>query len=72
MRLDVVREEEDRLEEAVRFPPVLFFFAVAIGIRSFQGRFSASGADLRWENVYWKATVLIMPATRLPRPTAQQ
>ena len=68
MRLDVVREEEDRLEEAVRFPPVLFFFAVAMVSDPFRVGFPAH----RWAVPIYIITVFTMPAMRLPRPTAEQ
>lgn len=67
------RLEDERLEDvlrlfpdAVRFPPVVFFGAVANSIRSFPGYFLRTAADQA------AIAVLMMPAIRLPRPTAQQ
>ena len=67
----VVRlEEEDRLEDAVRFPPVLFFFAVAMVSDPFRVGFPPSGGGQR--KVLYSTTVFTMPAMRLPRPITQQ
>ena len=69
------RLEDERLADvlrlfpdAVRFPPVVFFGAVANSIRSFPGYFLCTAAD----QAAMAIAVLMIPAIRLPRPTAQQ
>lgn len=72
MLLVVRLEEEARLEGAARFPPVLFFFAVAMVSDPFRVGFPALSGRVCCEMYRYMITVLTMPAIRLPRPTTQQ